>query len=109
MDSGGELHIRTTVRGRFHKAHRNVFDYWYDKDPQAFFNQVGPNTASNFYNDYPQDIALMKEIGLNTVRTSIQWTRLIRDFETGETDPDGVRFYNDVIDTFCRNGISSRL
>lgn len=91
--------------GRFHKAHRNVFDYWYDKDPQAFFNQVGPNTASNFYNDYPQDIALMKEIGLNTVRTSIQWTRLIRDFETGETNPDGVRFYNDVIDTFCRNGI----
>ena len=91
--------------GRFHKAHRNVFDYWYDKDPQAFFNQVGPNTASNFYNDYPQDIALMKEIGLNTVRTSIQWTRLIRDFETGETDPDGVRFYNDVIDTFYRNGI----
>ena len=23
--------------GRFHKAHRNVFDYWYDIEPQAFF------------------------------------------------------------------------
>lgn len=91
--------------GRFHKAHRNLFDYWYDTDPKAFFNGIGPNMASNFYNDFPEDIRMMKEIGLNSVRTSIQWSRLIRDFETGETDPDGVRFYNEVIDSFVKNGI----
>ena len=92
--------------GRFHKAHRSVFDYWFDTDPQAFFHQVGPNTASNFYNSYKEDIAMMKEIGLNSVRTSIQWTRLMKDFETGETDADGVRFYNAVIDEFLRQGIT---
>ena len=27
--------------GRFHKAHRNVFDYWYDIEPQAFFFSAG--------------------------------------------------------------------
>ena len=91
--------------GRFHKAHRNIFDYWYDQDQSAFFDRVGPNTASNFYNDFRQDIALMKEAGLNSVRTSIQWSRLIRDLETGETDDDGVRFYNEVIDEFLRQGI----
>ncbi len=91
--------------GRFHKAQRNIFDYWYDEDPAAFFAQVGPDTASNFYNDFRQDIALMKAAGLNSVRTSIQWTRLIKDFDTGETDADGVRFYNEVIDEFLRQGI----
>ena len=91
--------------GRFHKAHRSVFDYWFDTEPEAFFNGVGPDVASNFYNDYAHDIALMKRIGLNSVRTSIQWTRLIKDFETGETDPDGVRFYNAVIDEFLKQGI----
>lgn len=91
--------------GRFHKAHRSVFDYWFDTEPQAFFGGVGPDVASNFYNDYARDIALMKSIGLNSVRTSIQWTRLIKDFETGETDPDGVRFYNAVIDEFLKQGI----
>lgn len=91
--------------GRFHKAHRNVFDYWYDTDPKAFFNEVGPNVASNFYNDYEDDIRLMKETGLNSVRTSIQWSRLIKDFETGETDPAAVSFYNHVIDAFLKNGI----
>ena len=91
--------------GRFMKAHRSVFDYWFDTDPQAFFDQVGPNVASNFYNSYREDIAMMKEVGLNSVRTSIQWTRLIKDFETGEVDADGVRFYNAVIDEFLRQGI----
>lgn len=91
--------------GRFHKAHRNVFDYWYDTDPKAFFDEVGPNVASNFYNDYEDDIRLMKEAGLNSVRTSIQWSRLIKDFETGETDPEAVHFYNNVIDAFLKNGI----
>lgn len=93
------------AEGRFHKAHRNVFDYWFDTDPDAFFDGVGPNVASNFYNDYEDDIRLMKEAGLNSVRTSIQWSRLIKDFETGETDPEAVHFYNNVIDAFLKNGI----
>lgn len=93
------------TEGRFHKAHRNVFDYWYDTDPKAFFDEVGPNVTSNFYNDYEDDIRLMKEVGLNSVRTSIQWSRLIKDFETGETDPEAVHFYNNVIDAFLKNGI----
>lgn len=93
------------TEGRFHKAHRSVFDYWYDHEPEAFWDNVGPNVASNFYYDYVQDIALMKQVGLNSVRTSIQWTRLIKDFETGETDSDGVRFYQAVIDEFLRQGI----
>lgn len=67
--------------GRFHKKHTNMFDYWYEIEPEAFYNQVGPDTASNFYNSYKEDIALMKKIGLNSVRTSIQWTRLIDDLE----------------------------
>ena len=93
------------AEGRFHKAHRNLFDYWYDTDPSAFFDAVGPNVASNFYNDYAEDIRLMRETGLNSMRTSIQWSRLLRDFETGETDPAAVKFYNTVIDTLLENGI----
>ena len=45
--------------GRFYKAHRSVFDYWFDIEPQAYFHQVGPNVASNFYNSYVEDIHMM--------------------------------------------------
>lgn len=91
--------------GRFNKKHANVFDYWYEVEPAAFFNQVGPDTASNFYNSYKEDIAMLKEIGLNSFRTSIQWSRLIDDLEEGTVNEDAVRFYNAVIDECLAQGI----
>ena len=42
--------------GNFKKRHQNVFDYWYTKDPSAFYAGVGPDTTSNFYNDYENEI-----------------------------------------------------
>ena len=92
--------------GRFNKRHRNVFDYWYDTDPQAFYAGVGPDTASNFYNDYQKGLPLMREAGIKNLRTSIQWSRLIDDFETATVDPDGAKFYSDMIDCMIANGIT---
>ncbi|MBC5625304.1 glycoside hydrolase family 1 protein [Clostridium sp. NSJ-49] len=91
--------------GDFNKPHKNVFDYWYEIEPEAFFDKVGPSVTSNFYNSYKDDLAMLREIGLNSFRTSIQWTRLIKDLETGEPDEDGIRFYNDVIDETIKNGM----
>lgn len=91
--------------GRFDKKHKNMFDYWYDMEPEAFYNYVGPDTASNFYNSYADDIVKMKVVGLNSLRTSIQWTRLIDDLETNTVNLQAVDYYNRVIDTFLENGI----
>lgn len=91
--------------GRFAKKHSNMFDHWYDIEPEAFYNYVGPDTASNFYNSYKEDIKKLKEVGLNSLRTSIQWTRLIDDLETNTVNQEAVDFYNQVIDTFLENGI----
>ena len=92
--------------GTFNKKHKNVFDYWYEVEPEAFFDKVGPEVTSNFYNSYKEDLAMLKSIGLNSFRTSIQWTRLIKDFETGEADEDGVEFYNNVINEIIKNGLT---
>lgn len=93
------------TEGRFHKPHANIFDYDFEKFPEHFWHGIGPDTASNFYNDFKADIALMKAAGLNSVRTSIQWTRLIDDLETGSINADAARFYNAVIDAFIAQGI----
>ncbi len=91
--------------GQFNKKHKNIFDYWYEISPNTFFNNVGPSVTSNFYNTYKEDIKMLSNIGLNSYRPSIQWTRLIKDFETGEPDEDGVRFYNNIIDECIKNNI----
>jgi len=96
----------TQSEGRFNKKHANMFDHFYEVEPEAFYKWQGPDTASNFYNDFKNDIALMKQAGLKTVRTSIQWSRLIDDLETNTVNADAVRFYNEVIDEFLAQGIT---
>lgn len=72
--------------GYKHKKNDSIWDYWYKKEPERFYNQVGPETTSNVYEQYAEDVSIMKELNLNSFRTSIQWSRLIKDFETGEVD-----------------------
>ena len=78
--------------GTFKKKHQNVFDYWYANDPDKFYDGVGPDTASNFFNDYKEDLALMRKAGIKSLRTSIQWSRLIDDFEKCTVNQDAVDF-----------------
>ncbi len=93
------------TEGWYGKRHENVMDIWYRKQRNDFFDGVGPDVASDFYHHYPEDFRLMKEVGLDSFRTSIQWSRLIKDLETGEPDMDGVKFYKDLIAQAKKNGI----
>ncbi|HEL0422409.1 TPA: glycoside hydrolase family 1 protein [Streptococcus equi subsp. zooepidemicus] len=91
--------------GRFQKPHRNLFDYWYEQNPELFYDYVGPDTASDFFHQYDQDLALLASLGHNSYRTSIQWTRLIDDFEAATINPDGLAYYNRVIDACLAHGM----
>lgn len=93
------------TEGWFNKRHENVMDYWYRTQRNDFFDHVGPDVASDFYHKYPEDLKMMASIGMNSFRTSIQWSRLIKDLETGEVDEDAVAFYKDVIKQAKENGL----
>lgn len=80
------------------------WDYWYQQEPNRFFDQVGPDVTSNFYYTYKDDIQLMKATGHNSFRLSISWTRLINQ-ETGDVNEAAIDFYNKVIDELISNDI----
>ena len=61
-------------------------------------------TCSDFYHHYKDDIALMAEMGFKSYRFSIAWTRLIPE-GTGEVNPKGIEFYNNVINECKKYGI----
>lgn len=82
----------------------NIWDYWYKISPEKFYNQVGPQVTSDFYHKYKEYIQLMKEVGFNSYRTSISWSRLIPD-GNGEVNQEAVNFYNNVIDELIANDI----
>lgn len=83
---------------------KSIWDYWYEKEPDRFHNNLGPEETSTFYKNYKEDIKLMKELGHNSFRTSIQWSRLIPN-GIGEVNIKAVEFYNNVIDELIENNI----
>lgn len=82
----------------------SIWDTWFDEAPNRFFNQVGPQDTSTFYDHFRSDIQLMKQLKHNSFRTSIAWSRLIPD-GTGEVNPAAFQFYNHVIDELLANDI----
>ena len=81
----------------------STWDKWYELEPQQFFNQIGPKDTSNTYYLYKEDVRLMKEMGLNSYRTSIAWTRLLPDGQTLNTK--AVSFYRNYFTEMLQAGI----
>jgi beta-glucosidase len=61
-------------------------------------------TASDFYNRYPDDLSLVKQLNIPNFRFSISWTRILPE-GTGEVNMAGVDYYNRVIDHCLELGI----
>lgn len=71
----------------------STWDKWYELSPDKFQPNQGPEHTSNVYEVYEDDIKRMTDIGMNSYRTSISWTRLLPDGKT--VNPEAVAFYRD--------------
>lgn len=93
------------TEGTDNKLNRSIWDSWHANHPERFFQGIGPEKVCETLHKYKEDVALMKHIGFNSFRTSIQWSRLIEDFETGKPNAEAVRFYHDYLDEMIAHGI----
>jgi len=83
---------------------KNIWDHASHEFNDRFYQGVTSDDTSTFYQHYREDIQRAKDIGLNSFRTSLSWSRLIPDGD-GEVNPQAVTFYNAVIDELCAQGI----
>lgn len=72
------------------------------------FDKHTAMVGDDHYHRFREDIALMKQMGLKAYRFSVNWPRLL-PHGTGEVNPDGVRFYNELIDELLKAGIEPYL
>ncbi len=93
------------TEGIENKPNLNVWDVWCYEEPDRFYNNLTCHIACDTYNRYREDVQLMKQVGMNSFRTSIQWTRLIEDLEASTISENGLKFYNDYINEMIENGI----
>lgn len=61
--------------------------------------------ACDHYHRYPQDIAIMKQLGLPAYRFSIAWSRIFPEGR-GRLNQKGLDFYNRLVDALLQEGIT---
>ena len=63
------------------------------------------DVACDHYHRWPEDVALMKDLGLDAYRMSIAWTRIIPE-GIGDVNQKGLDFYRRLIDGVREAGIT---
>ncbi|XP_027340261.1 vicianin hydrolase-like [Abrus precatorius] len=82
----------------------SIWDTFTKQRPDKIWDHSNGNVAADFYHRYKSDIKVVKEIGLDSFRFSISWSRIFPKGK-GEVNTLGVQFYNNLINEILSNGL----
>jgi 6-phospho-beta-glucosidase len=60
----------------------------------------------DFYHTFREDLKLLKGLGINSFRTSINWARIFPNGDEAEPNEEGLKFYDALIDEIISNGMT---
>ncbi|GMF09994.1 unnamed protein product [Phytophthora lilii] len=94
------------VEGAYNEGGRtsSIWDEFCREQP----GMLCANVADDFYHRYPDDLNLMKDVGLQSLRFSISWSRAMTwDPKTRHMipNPEGIAFYHELIDAIIAREI----
>ena len=76
----------------------------FSKTPGKVVGSDNGDVACDHYHRYPEDIEIMKDLGVKAYRFSIAWPRLFPNGD-GAREERGFNFYNNLIDSLIEAGI----
>ncbi|KAB1212714.1 Beta-glucosidase 17 [Morella rubra] len=89
-----------------HGKGSSIWDTFTRFHPEKILDHSTGDVADDFYNRFKEDIAVMKEIGLDSFRFSISWSRVLPKGKlSGGVNREGVEFYNQLINELLYNDI----
>lgn len=83
---------------------RSIWDTFCDTPGKVARGESG-KFANDHYHRWREDVAIMKELGVNSYRLSLAWTRMFPDGTMASRNEKGFEFYNNLIDELLANGI----
>jgi len=73
--------------------------------PGKIHNNENGDIACNHYENFKEDVQLMKKMGVKAYRFSIAWARIMPTGK-GAVNKAGIQFYSDLIDELIKAGIT---
>jgi len=92
------------IEGRGDRKADSIWDV-FARIPGTISDHTTPEIACDSYHRYPDDIALMKRLGIKAYRHSISWPRVLPD-GVGQLDPRGLDYYDRLTDALLNAGIA---
>jgi beta-glucosidase len=83
---------------------RTIWDTFCETPGKIARGETG-KIANNHYHLWKSDIAIMKELGINSYRFSMAWSRMFPNGRVADRNQKGFEFYNKLIDELLLNGI----
>ena len=81
----------------------DIWDVYCKEEGKVFEGHTG-DVACDHYHRFKEDVALMKELGINAYRFSINWSRIFPN-GYGKVNELGVKFYHNLINELVSAGI----
>ena len=78
--------------------------YRFAHTPGLTTNGDTGDVACDHYHRFPEDVALLADLGLNAYRFSISWSRIL-PAGRGAVNPRGLAFYDRLVDALLARGI----
>ncbi|XP_042490789.1 beta-glucosidase 24-like [Macadamia integrifolia] len=82
------------------------WDHFTRVHPDKIKDGSNANVTVDSYHRYKEHVALMKDMGLNSYRFSIAWTRILPTGKlSGGVNEEGIQYYNNLINELISQGI----
>lgn len=81
----------------------SIWDVFSHTPGKVYQNHNG-DVACDHYHLFEEDVRRMRALGVKNYRFSISWPRIL-PMGRGKVNPEGIAFYNRLIDTLLNNGI----
>ena len=93
-------------RGSSFSRWKRLGDIWdvFCKEEGKVFEGHSGEVACDHYHRFREDVALMKKMGVQGYRFSINWSRVFPN-GTGTVNEKGLKFYHELVDELCAANI----
>jgi beta-glucosidase len=93
------------IEGAVHADGRgpSIWDTFSHTPGRTFRGHTG-DVAAEHYTRYPEDVALMAELGLSAYRFSVAWSRVLPE-GAGRVEQRGLDFYRRLVDELLEKGV----
>lgn len=73
--------------------------------PGKVFNDIPADVATDHYHRFREDVAIMRDLGIDSYRFSLSWSRILPE-GTGRVNQPGLDFYRRLVDELLAAGIA---